>query len=374
MTTVSQQHVRTDIVSLSHRGLGVREFSLAAARALRRAVPYDGVCVLTMDPATVLPTGETVENGLPPAATERLTQIELSEPDFNKFVELARTRRPAASLSQVTNRVLDRSLRHRELRRANGFEDELRAALVDDTGTWGAITLLREAGAEHFTSADVSLLASLSSDLAEGLRRAILFTALSGNGAEDPAVGMMLLTDDDSIEIANPTARNWLDELGTEERLPVAIRAVATRARYAAGGDLSDDSIARARVQTPSGQWLVVRGSMLGEGADARAAVILEPARTPELAPLIADAYGLTERERRVTQLVAQGRLTRDIAAELHLSQYTVQDHLKSIFEKVGVGSRGELVAHVFFEHYVPRLVDGAAVRADGWFESTRAR
>ena len=54
-----------DIVRLVHRGLGVREFSLAAARALRRAVPFDGVCVVTMDPATLLPTGHVIENGLP---------------------------------------------------------------------------------------------------------------------------------------------------------------------------------------------------------------------------------------------------------------------------------------------------------------------
>jgi hypothetical protein len=35
---------------------------------LARAVPFDGVCVLTMDPTTHLPTGEIVENGLPAAA------------------------------------------------------------------------------------------------------------------------------------------------------------------------------------------------------------------------------------------------------------------------------------------------------------------
>jgi DNA-binding CsgD family transcriptional regulator len=94
---------------------------------------------------------------------------------------------------------------------------------------------------------------------------------------------------------------------------------------------------------------------MLGD----QVAVILEPARPPELAPLIAHAYGLTERERSVTQLVAQGLSTNEIARRLRLAPYTVQDHLKSIFEKTRVGTRGELVARLFFDHYAPRLSSG---------------
>ena len=90
------ERVRADIVRLVHRGLGVEEFSRAVTRTLARAVPLDGSCLLTFDPATLLPTGEVVENGLPADARVRLGQIELREPDFNKFAALARGRRPAA--------------------------------------------------------------------------------------------------------------------------------------------------------------------------------------------------------------------------------------------------------------------------------------
>ncbi len=57
-----------------------------------------------------------------------------------------------------------------------------------------------------------------------------------------------------------------------------------------------------------------------------------------------------------VTELVAQGLSTSDIADRLHLSAYTVQDHLKSIFDKTGTSTRGGLVARIFFDHYAPRL------------------
>jgi DNA-binding NarL/FixJ family response regulator len=93
-----------------------------------------------------------------------------------------------------------------------------------------------------------------------------------------------------------------------------------------------------------------VHGSLLGYGAEARVAVLLEPARASELAPLIADALGVTEREWLVTQLVAEGFSSNEIAGQLHLSAYTVQDHLKAIFEKPGTGSRGELVDRLFID------------------------
>jgi hypothetical protein len=102
MAVVPLERTRADIVRLSHRGLDVCQFSLAAARALHRAVPFDGVCVVTMDPATLLPTGHVIENGLPESAMRRYMEIELREPDVNKFVDLVRPGSSAASLSAAT--------------------------------------------------------------------------------------------------------------------------------------------------------------------------------------------------------------------------------------------------------------------------------
>src|SRR5947207_2225555 len=83
----------------------------------------------------------------------------------------------------ATGRELDRSVRHREVRAAHGFGDELRAVLVTDTGVWGALTLLRSADREPFTAADAALVASVSEQLAHGLRQAVVGVAVVGDDA-----------------------------------------------------------------------------------------------------------------------------------------------------------------------------------------------
>jgi DNA-binding NarL/FixJ family response regulator len=92
------------------------------------------------------------------------------------------------------------------------------------------------------------------------------------------------------------------------------------------------------------------------DGSPADVAVVIEPAKASEVATLIVEAYELTPREVDVTRALARGLSTNEIARELHLSRYTVQDHLKSVYEKTRVSSRGELVAKVFADHYHDEL------------------
>jgi DNA-binding CsgD family transcriptional regulator len=91
----------------------------------------------------------------------------------------------------------------------------------------------------------------------------------------------------------------------------------------------------------------VLHGTRLTDRPDGDIAVVIELARPVEMAELILFGHGLTTREREITRLVLQGRSTAEIAAALRRSPHTVQDHLKAVFAKVGVGSR-QLVATVF--------------------------
>jgi DNA-binding CsgD family transcriptional regulator len=346
---IGARRLRRDLAALVERGDDVREFSLKAARMLDRSVPFDGVSVLTLDPATGLPTGEVAENALPEHARARLARCEFETGDVNTFEDLIASGQWAASLSEATDGDLHRSVRHRELRAPNGFGDELRAVLVSETSAWGALTLERGRDRAPFTPAEVELVASLSGHLAEGLRRAIVDSALTAEHDEDVGhPGLALLAADDSILMTDPPADRWLAELASDggAQLPPVVAAVASRARGV--GDGGDPALARARVHTPSSTWLMVRGTTVTGGGEAHTAITLEPAGADDLAPLVAHAYGLTERERAVTELIALGLSTDDIAARLHLSRWTVQDHLKSVFDKVGVCSRGRLVARVF--------------------------
>jgi len=57
--------------------------------------------------------------------------------------------------------------------------------------------------------------------------------------------------------------------------------------------------------------------------------------------------FGLTVRESEVASLLLQGLSNREIAESLSISEHTVKTHLKGIFHKAGVSSRGQAVARI---------------------------
>jgi DNA-binding CsgD family transcriptional regulator len=99
-----------------------------------------------------------------------------------------------------------------------------------------------------------------------------------------------------------------------------------------------------ARVRGASGQWLALHASRLGGAEEDRVAVVVEPCAPRATVPIRLAAHGLSRREAEVARLVLRGASTRAIAGALHISPHTVQDHLKNVFDKLGVHSRRDLV------------------------------
>jgi DNA-binding CsgD family transcriptional regulator len=208
--------------------------------------------------------------------------------------------------------------------------------------------LHRRIGEPPFADADVALLAQASTGLAVGLRRSFLALPVHESlPLDDPAV--IVLSEDDRVVSCTDTALKLLAEMNGgvwlgPDLLPIVVHAVACRARRPNGKS------ARARVRTLDGRWITVRGGTLD--GNSRVAIVMEPSRPSEVAALMLEAYGLTARESQIVRYVMRAFSTEDVADALGISPYTVQDHLKSIFDKMGLSSRRELAARLFFAHY----------------------
>jgi DNA-binding CsgD family transcriptional regulator len=347
---------------LAVQGLDAVSFWREAAEPVARAVPHDSTpCWWSLDPASLLLTSHF--NPEFPEVPPEWLDIEYYDEDVKTFADLARSERPVATLHEATGGDPSRSRWYRVALEPHGAEQEVRASLRTNDGVpWAAISLYREPGRPEFESSELAVLLELAPYLAEGTRRGLLIGEASDPEGPD-APGLLVLRADLSPESMTPGVERWLAELPDGDwegkgRLPSAVTAVARRALSTAEGVDSPSEIALARVLSEAGRWIVLHGATLVSSRSRRVAVIIEPAHPGRIVPLLMSAYGLSEREQEVTRLVLQGASTAEIAERLFISPITVQDHLKSVFEKTDVRSRRELLGKVFFAYYEPRLRD----------------
>jgi len=120
-------------------------------------------------------------------------------------------------------------------------------------------------------------------------------------------------------------------------------------------------------VPTRSG-WITLHASLPEGAPGGQVAIVLERTPSPQSTAVRLEAHGVTPREREIAILLAQGLTNPEIATRLVLSPYTVQDHIKNLFEKTAVASRQELVARMFLTDYMPQLAGRAPLTSTGTF------
>lgn len=313
--------------------LELAEYAGTVLAALKRAVGFDGWCLEIADPVSGLPMTAEIDNA---PLGDRL-------PDFWRFqfpagdlpedlwthaqpVSLAASRRDPGGVR-----------RFHELLRPGGVADELRGVLVADGLVWGELGLFRSQGASPFTEQDRAAIAGILPRLATGAREAWALGPAVVAGVHVPEPGTLLLDSDGELISETAAARRWLAQLPAGYSTLTALVA-----------RLQSTTTAALRTRTTSGIWLRLSGSRLVPSVGrASMAITLQPATPAEIIPLLLHAFGMTPRQRAVAHLVVAGRSTDQIARALHVSSYTVNDHVKAIAAKAGVHSRGELVARL---------------------------
>jgi DNA-binding CsgD family transcriptional regulator len=335
-------------------GLGAQELLEEVAARIDRVVPSDGYFLAATDPETTLCIGAGIVHELPHDLCRPTWDYEFLVPDYLKFTDVVRSGRDVGDLHEATGGFPDRSPRWREFGGTTGFRAELRTTFTLSGAAWGIGQFDRLGDASRYSDAEKDWLAQVAPVVATGLRNSLLAQPAVVPATRGP--GVVVLDIEGRVLSASREAQEWLDEVGPafagagggEFPLPLEAHAYVSRLR----ASREAHRVEAARLRTRGGVWLLMHGSLL-DGVE-QLALMIEPARAADVAPLIVEAYGLSRRELEVARAIARGNGTSEIAAELFLSPHTVRDHVKALFEKVGVSSRGELVAKMFAEHYQP--------------------
>ncbi len=330
--------------------------------ALRRVLPVDGAFISATDPATTLFASAAVIDNMPEHMCAPFMDNEFLVDDFNKFSDLHRTSSGATTLHRATFDRLARSPRHAEVNTPMGFGPELRATFSSGEQCWGVLHLLREQSAPDFTDDDLAFVDAVTPTITEGLRRSALGVRALPADADLTAPGVITIGPDGVVTSLNDTAVTLLEELSLRPVRPIITASgvdlpgeaymVAACARARALGRPGPPPVTRA--QGRSGGWFTLRGdctkSVMG-GADTTV-VVVQRARSSEVVPLVVAGYALSAREEEVLAELTAGRATAEIGQRLFISPHTVRDHIKSILEKTGTTSRGELLSKLFSLHY----------------------
>lgn len=344
-TLRARRRCRDRLVRLSESTVDCDSIRQEAIAELQRVIGFDRWCWPLADPKTLLPGSGLAVHDFGPQVPRSL-QLEYADDHFAAKPLVARRANSAGSLTAETAGDLARCQRWDEVMRPVGIGDVALVACRDPLGCWGWIEAYRDRADRPFEPEDIRLLAEVAPSMGSALRRRAM---IAGNGAVAEPIPPGVIVLDAELKAVSWTAgaRAWMNLLPSARLfelmgiLPSVLYPAATLARA------GNTSQAHARLQAIDGRWVMIEADSLEGRDEDEVAITLRSATPAETFDLLCRVYALSGRERDVVELVVAGLETRGIAERLFISSHTVQDHLKSVFEKLGIHSRRELLARL---------------------------
>lgn len=315
---------------------------------LRQTLRVDAYAFVVTDPDSEVGVDPLAEV---PCLAELPTLIRLKYlTEVNRWTSLA----SAAGLRRATHDQPEASLMWRDLLRRYDIGDVASAVFRDRYGCWGFLDLWRAGTDAGFDDPELRLLTQIAEPVATALRRAQARTLLDAPTPRSrPRPVVLLLSPGLEVQGQTPQTPEYLRTLLPPPALdapPVPAVAYNVAAQLLAVEAGVDAHPPIGRIHLTEGHWLTVRADRLDaaeSGEQRPIAVTIETASPNERSELFARAFGLSARESELLGHLAAGRDTKETAALMFVSEYTVQDHLKAISAKSGVRTRRALISLV---------------------------
>ena len=310
-----------------------------------RNVGFDAYAWLLTDPETEVGSDPLADVPCLPELP-KLIRLKYST-EINRWTRLTM---PVGRLHADTGGQPELSLLWRELLSEYEVADVASVVFRDRFGCWGFLDLWRIGTGRTFSDRDADYLAAIApggTELLRGCQAQTFDASQNSRLPEGPVV--LLLSPDLQVRAQTAETEDYLRALVPPDGdgRPVPAGAYNVGAQLLAHEAGVDAHAARARVHLSQGTWLSFRAARIagGEARSRHIAVTIESASAAERIDMFSRTHALSPRESELVAGLSRGSDTRQLAAELFVSENTVQDHFKSIFAKTGTRNRRALMA-----------------------------
>jgi DNA-binding CsgD family transcriptional regulator len=359
----AHEHARRRINDLAASGLSATTLATRISATLQDAIGWDGYRLFGLDERTMLVNSllAASENDAD-ARLEWLREVYLAIPtSYAELPELARSGLRGVAFQERQEECWGFSTRQLSLvdpedhyRHYHEFRSPVGGTLLaifrDRQRPVAAMQAYRRDPNRQFRASAVQFVQQMSTTIGQALATAIArdaAIAISAPTTTTPS-GILLVESGGNIRFSTPATEQWLEALGPRDGvLPVPVWSAMAAQRMQEMGEAASISVTTSRGN------IRVEASAAGEHG-VQAIVISAEVLPPS--PRVPTAWGLTNREAEVVEQLAMGKTNAQIAGFLFVGEHTVEWHLKSVYEKLDVRSRQEVVSALFRQTLLPSI------------------
>jgi DNA-binding CsgD family transcriptional regulator/PAS domain-containing protein len=254
---------------------------------------------------------------------------------------------------------------YREYLQSINWFGELVIRLCTDEGFWGTISISRSPKQPYFNRTDVQKAEFLLPYLINTFEATMFFSKINGERKafeqwlESKPEGIILLDtklqpvfyNNKARQMSGPLSETKSESLIKYQDVGITLpRSIAEDCQRLADSRDNEHSLPNNRIiNTKNGDRYYIRYTLINQLCQE----ILLPYfiihmndltnNADEAGVILLKNYGLSEQEEKIAQYTGQGLTNKEIGKKLGISQFTVQSHLRNIFEKTGIKRRSQL-------------------------------